>query len=205
MFNASTKKTGNVFEILLGLEKLKWNPVWNFIHWMCLPAQSHGFDIEFREKISLYACGVIIPNMRVIQGFRVESADRDFCDWAALALAAPGEDPPYEFLLLMDDIDHTSPDESKKIHNLVCYSQNSRELVPEGYLRILILTNLKDTSRLHKLRKSLGSELEGSLGAFAWNLLPLSTLGDWVEELLPKANSDLKYLLQSFIEWARSA
>ena len=205
MFNASTQKTGNVFEILLGLKKLNWDPVWNFIHWMCLPEQNHGFDIEFREKLSLYACGVIIPNMKVIQGFRVESADGDFCDRVDLALTAPGENPPYEFLLLMDDIDHPSPDEAKKINNLVCYFQNSRELVTEGYLRILILTNMQDTSRLQKLRKSLGPEFEGSLGAFAWNILPLATLADWVEELLPRANPDLEYLLQSFIEWARLA
>ncbi len=205
MLNALTKKTENIFEILLGLKKLNWDPVWNFIHWMCLPEQSHGFDIEFREKLSLYACGVIIPNMRVIQGFRVESAYGIFCDRADLALAAPGENPPYEFLLLMDDIDHTSPDEARKINNLVCYFQNSRELVTEGYLRILILSNLQDTSRHQRLRKSLEPEFEGSLGAFAWNILPLATLGDWVEELLPKANPDLKYFLQSFIEWARLA
>ena len=170
-----------------------------------MPEQSHGFDIEFREKLSLYACGVIIPNMRVIRGFRIKSADSVYCDRADLALAAPDETPPYEFLLLMDDIDHTSPDESRKINNLVCYTKNSQELVTEGYLRILILTNLQDTARLQKLKKLLGPEFEGSLGAFAWNILPLATLGDWVEELLPKANTDLTYLMQSFIEWARLA
>ena len=205
MFNASSPKTGNVFEILLGAKTLNWDPVWNFIHWMCLSEQSHGFEIEFREKLSLYACGVIIPNMTVIQDFRIESADGEFCDQADLALAAPDDNPPYEFLLLMDDIDHSSLDQSRKINNLVCYFQNSQELVTEGYLRILILTNIRNASKLQKLRASLGPEFEGSLGPFAWNILPLAALGDWVEELLPRANPDLEYLFQSFIQWARSA
>jgi len=204
MLNPSSRKTVNIFEILLGSNRFKWDPVRNLMHWLCLPGQGHGLDVGFQEKITHYAFGVIIPNMTVIQKFRVDPSQSGSGKRADLALTAPGANPPYEFLILLDYIDHTRPNAAGKINALIYCAEKSRALVGEGYLRVMVVTNSQDAFRFQKLRRALGSEFESTLGPFAWSLLPLTTIGNWVEDLLPESNPHSKIFLKSFVDWTRS-
>lgn len=117
MFEALSVETGNIFEILLGNKKLKWDPFWNFLHWLCLPHQGHGLGEAFQQRLSQFAFGKPVPEMSIMQEFRVDPNTPGSGKWADLALSAPGVAPPYSHLILMDDLNHTSPNESRKINN----------------------------------------------------------------------------------------
>lgn len=188
----------------MGSTRLKWYPVRNLMRWLCLPDQGHGLDVGFQEKISQYAFGVIIPNMTVIQTFKVDPLQPGSRKRADLALTAPGTNPPYEFLVLLDYIDHTRPNAVGKINALVYCAEKGRSLVAEGYLRVIVVTNSQDSLRFQKLRQALGPEFESTLGTFAWSLLPLATIGAWIEDFLPEANPDSRIFLKSFVDWTRS-
>lgn len=199
-----SRKTENIFEILLGASRLKWDPVRNLMRWLCQPGQGHGLDVGFQEKITHYAFGVIIPNMTVIEAFKADPSQPGTRKPAVLALAAPGANPPYEFLILLDYMDHTRPNAVGKINTLVYCAEKSRSLVEEGYLRVIVLTNSEDSSRFQKLRQALRPEFESTLGTFAWSLLPIATIGAWIESFLTQANPDSRYFLKSFVDWTRS-
>jgi|GEM_PF-1554300 len=204
MLNSSSRKTENIFEILLGSSRLKWDPVRNLMRWLCQPGQGHGLDVGFQEKITQYAFGVIIPNMTVIHAFKIDPSHPGTRKRTDLALTAPGADPPYEFLILLDHIDHTRPNAAGKINTLVYCAEKSRSLVREGYLRMIVVTNSQDSSGFQKLRQALGPEFESTLGTFAWSLLPLTTIGAWIEDFLPETNPDSRIFLRSFVDWTRT-
>lgn len=204
MFEASSGKVENIFEILLGKKKLKWDPFWNFLHWLCIPNQGHGLGEAFQQRLNQFAFGKPTPEMSITQEFRVDPHTPGSGKWADLALSAPGSAPPYSHLILMDDVDCTRPNESRKINNLVDYSEQGRALVEKGTLRVLVLTNTTDTSKFEKLRKALGPEYEGYAGEFAWRILSLPTLGSWVKDLSVNTSTAGKVALESFITWSSS-
>ncbi len=204
MLEASSGNLENIFEILLGNKKLKWDPFWNFLHWLCLPDQGHGLGADFQKTITEFAFGEAILDIAIIQEFRVDPGASGSGKWADLALAAPRSKPPYKYLILMDDIDCTSPNDSRKINNLAYYSKQGQELAREGSLRLLVITNTRDTARFEKLRETLGAENEGHGGSFCWSILPLPTIGNWIEEFSGKASIGVETLLDNFISWCKS-
>ena len=40
-------------------------------------------------------------------------------------------------------------------------------------------------------------------GTFAWQMLPLMTVGKWIEDLLPDASPEAKVILRSFVDWTK--
>ena len=75
MLNSKSAITDNTFQILLGEDKVKWDPFWNFLHWICLANQAHNLEDSFTKKLLTYAFQSAPLHYELKQEYDIHPAD----------------------------------------------------------------------------------------------------------------------------------
>lgn len=202
MFRIEAPHTANPFSVLVGDHEIKWDALWNFIHWLTLP-QAHGLGTRFRDRLTEYAFGESVAGESK-QEVDVDAGAAGAGKWADLAIVSPNmRATPPTHVLYMDDIAVSKAGESRKIRNLRYYLDRAAQRVaPTGRACVVVLTDAHDTGRFSALRERLGAHREGSTHPVGWRLLPLRVVAGWLAEL--EGGPDSGPVLGHFIEWAES-
>ena len=117
MLRPADTSTNNAFSLLVGNGgALKWDPLWNFLHWLALPNQAHGLGTEFQSIVTDFAFGRRVTG-ETAQEHRVDGEPQGAGKWADFALGAPSLNAPTN-LLCMDDLSWSRPGDARKIDNL---------------------------------------------------------------------------------------
>jgi hypothetical protein len=198
MFKPNSPQTDNLFLILIGEEKLKWDSFWNFLHWLCIPTQGHQLDRLFVNKLLMFAFHDIPKDYQIKQEYNIDPSIRNSGKWPDLAIASPSLEKPSDYLLIMEDLDRSRVGDSRKLANLLHYVEKGKELTRHGKLKLIVITNTSESSCFQKLRDLLGESTENSDGKFSWSLLSVRTIALWLREITPHSNT-----VREFIEWSK--
>ncbi len=197
----SVTHVDNIFEVIFRRRKLKWDALWNVLHWLCVPGEGHGLDRQFLDRLTRFAFGspFSCPCETKLE-FRIdEGAARG--RWPDLALGSPRLSAP-DHLLLMDDLDQSRPGDNRKLSNLQSYLTHATKRFPRSQVRLLVVTDGTDRSRFSRLYEQLGAEAKpGELRG--WRLLKLRTVGEWVDAIRGDQSLERQTVLRQFVEWTR--
>jgi hypothetical protein len=183
----------NVFDHIVGRGVLKWDAVWRVVRWLADPSGGHGLGAVFRDRFTEYCFGQPASAVEVKIEFKLgkrEGKER----WVDMFVAAPDVMKPTT-IALIDDISLRSPNDTRKMRNLRTYAELAKERYGEAALSLIAVTDGRDPGKFGTLQEELG-QLEGVL----FKLLPLHTIGGWIE--LPQARPEP--VVAAFAEWAKA-
>lgn len=200
-------RTTNVFDAILGSKAVKWDAFWHFFEWLMDDEQGHGLGDSVCRQLVAFAFGDREGTCRFRREYAVSGQKDGKGKWADFALAIPDLDRP-QFLILMDDIAKAGSGGKRKLDNLNAYIQCSLALHPEAIVRAVAVTDAPAGTKLKDVVYStLGEEAAEFVSKRGWKLLPLQTIGQWVQSPLHlKANqlSDkMQMILADFVEWCQ--
>jgi hypothetical protein len=197
----------NIVEAVLGREQVKWDALWRLFAWFLDAQEGHALGNKVADEFCRHALGTTFESCKLWREYQLTVVKDGKGKWADLALAIPSFEAPTHFVV-MDDIDLRSPGSRRKIENLASYRRLARERFPAAIVRAVVLTNAYDGTSMSKMYERLGSEASDFAVADGWKLLPLRTVGDWVETALassrPLPPQKMELFLLDFIEWSKS-
>lgn len=200
-------KTDNIFHAILGSKAVKWDAFWHLFEWLMDHDQGHGLGDSVRRQLVAFAFG----EREAECGFRREYAVSDQKDgkgkWADFAIGIPDLVHP-QCLIVMDDIGETASGGMRKLDNLNAYIQCSLALHPEAIVRAVAVTNAPAGRRLKPVvYDTLGDEVAEFISQRGWKLLPLQTVGQWVQTSLDlrcgALSEKMRGTLGDFVDWCQ--
>ena len=194
MFQTDQDVTDNVFDVLLGTSKLKWDPFWNFLHWLCSEGQGHQMGNKFAEQLLSFAFGTLPAEYEITQELNLGPAEGAVSKHPDFSIASPSTAEPTDLLLIMDDLDKAKPGDSRKVNNLVTYCNQAKERVGRGTFKLLVVTNTEDFGRFAKLQDQL-SDAGFEVGS-GWDFLSTRMMGRWIGQDMAKSD-----MLTQFVAW----
>ncbi len=184
----------NLFEEIIGRRVLKWDAVWRVINWLADPTKGHGLNHGFRDQF----VGFCLNGRRDVAELRVEYyLGKDANNRSRhpdMAIASPSLDAP-QCIALIDDLASISPNNSRKIDNLLRYAQICSDNHQSAERSIVVITDTNDIARFDRLIGKF-SNLDHTRLA----LLPLQDIGSW----LSKCNVHGEPRVREFSEWCVS-
>lgn len=186
--------TENIFEVVIGRGVLKWDAVWRVIEWLANPTEGHRLGANFQNQLSSFCFGPGIAPVEIRveyylgrdQGGRTKHPD--------IAIGHPDLEQP-SLIALVEDLAAISPNNTRKITNLMTYAEICASRFPHATRCIVVVTDTTDLSRFDKLTQSFAG---GSLATLT--LLPLQTIATWI----PGDPTRTSVHARAFSEWARS-
>jgi uncharacterized iron-regulated membrane protein len=127
--------------------------------------------------------------------------------WADFALGIPTLINPTH-LIVMDDIGAASSGGMRKLQNLADYISLSPQAHPNATIRAIAVSDAPAGTKLAAaVYKTLGGEAAEFVAVTGWKLLPLQTIGTWVQDAMNihrECLSDkMKFVLEDLVEWCQ--
>ena len=186
--------TKNVFEIVIGRGTLKWDAVWRMIDWLADPSEGHGLKDAFRDLLAKHCLGSEFDQVEITVEYLLGNDETGKTRHPDMAIASPSLGSPSS-IALIDDLAIRSPNNSRKIDNLVLYAKMAETKFPNARKRIVVITDTTSTEKFTKLPRKF-EEVKFVELVF----LPLQTIGSWIDQLqVPK-----DHIVQDFAEWSLS-
>lgn len=201
--------TSNVFDAILGCQKIKWDATWNLLAWLLNPDEGHELGNAVTCLLSQHIFGAEAKTCDIRNEHNLGIAEDGRSRWADLTLCFPSKHEAASVAVL-DDIDVRSPGSLRKLTNLRTYGILARRAYPTADVRVIAVTNAVREASLHRVRgiasRRLGAEAILHADGTRWHLLSLATIGVWVQSSLAATStkSKVREILQDFSEWANS-
>jgi hypothetical protein len=127
--------------------------------------------------------------------------------WADFALGIPTLDNPTH-LIVMDDIGAAGSGGKRKLQNLMEYITRSQQTHPKAIIRAVAVSDAPVGKMLAQaVYDTLGKEAAEFVAATGWKLLPLQTIGTWIQVALDARRENLtdrmKFVLEDLVEWCQ--
>ena len=194
--------TCNIYQIIFGDDRIKWDSLWRGFYWLCDKDEGHGLGKGFIDKLWQYSFGQDIDSYEMKLEFRTDSDPSRGGNWVDFAIAEPDFENPKR-LFLMDDVDKSRGTSSRKVEKLTSYFNDAKELIGKGQARLILLTNGTHELTFPKLAAEIGDKSSEQSGNVSWNILPLLEVGKWAEELVDGADFEAKRFIKDLSEWAK--
>ena len=106
----------------------------------------------------------------------------------------------------MDDIGAAGSGGQRKLTSLLGYMSLSQRAHPTATIRAIIVSDIAADKKLAPaVYEVLGDEAVDFLKLGGWKLLPLHTVGGWVENAIKRHEDELtrkmSMILRDFVEW----
>jgi hypothetical protein len=196
----------NIVDAILGREQIKWDALWRLFSYLLDREQPHGLGSLIIDSLHRYAFGNSYPICQIKREMQLSKIQDGKGKWVDLAVGVPSFKSATQ-VIVMDDVDLRSPGSKRKLANLAEYRERAKSVFPHAAIRLVVLTNADDGSKLAPLLNYLGDELSDCTAMNGWKLLSLRTVGSWVEAALVTASScpgNIAHLLRDFVEWSAS-
>ena len=184
----------NIFEVVVGRGTLKWDAVWRTIEWLADPTEGHGLEDQFKSRFSKFCLGSEVSPIEVEVEYYLGQDTDGKTRHPDIAVGFPDLKHP-ESIALIDDLGAKSPNDSRKINNLITYADLCVSKFPNADLRIVVITDTTDIGKFTKLTEAFSQHESATL-----LFLPLQVIGSWIEEIgcyeLP--------VVRDFAEWSLS-
>lgn len=199
--------TTNVFEAVLGSRAIKWDAFWRFFAWLLDPDEGHGLGVSVRSKLLESIFGEKLTDCRAHREFPISRQTDGKGRWADFALAIPNFEKPTH-LILMDDIGVAGSGGQRKLLNLLEYLSLAKRAHPDAKIRVVAVSDARISSDLAATVYTVLGDEAVEFGLLAgWKLLPLSTIGSWIGEILEARATNspdkMEFVLRDFIEWCQ--
>lgn len=203
---ANEIKTTNVFTAVLGKKAVKWDAFWHFFEWLLEPGQGHGLGDSIRAQLIAYAFGHPYTDCGVKREHPVSGQTDGKGKWVDFALGIPSLAHPTH-LILMDDIGKAASGGRRKLQNLDDYITLSKQAHPDAIIRAIAVSDAAVGEKLAQVvYDKLGEEAAEFAVATGWRLLPVETVGMWVQKAMADCSQSLSermtFLLEDFVEWS---
>lgn len=198
-------RTANVFEAILGRKAIKWDAFWHLFEWLLDSGQGHELGDSIRLSLIRFAFGEAFSSCCVKREHPVSGQTDGKGKWVDYAVGIPDLKQP-EYLVLMDDIGISGSGGQRKLKNLMEYLDLSRQLHPNARIRVVAVSDaLTVTDLAAVVQEVLGSEAAEYAAVRGWRLLPLQTIGQWVQTAIDSKGANVsdraKANLEEFVEW----
>jgi hypothetical protein len=203
------RQVTNVVEAILDRDQVKWDATWRLVHWLLDKEQGHQLGSAVRDAFCDYIFGER-GECDITRECPLQEPWDGKGKFADLVVRMPPEGSPTKYVAVMDDVDRRSPLSRRKLDNLEVYRIKARKKFPGAIIRVVVLTNARNETRIKALYtdKGLKEEAIDFLSPEGWKLLPLHTVGEWVREGLsigglPRPEK-MELFLRDFVEWTTS-
>jgi hypothetical protein len=127
--------------------------------------------------------------------------------WADFALGIPTLDNPTH-LIVMDDIGASASGGMRKLKNLADYISLSQQAHPNATVRAIAVSDAPAGTKLAAaVYKTLGEEAAEFIAVTGWKLLPLQTIGMWIQDVMDthreSLSAKMKFVLEDLVEWCQ--
>ena len=183
-----TTKTTNIFTATLGKKAIKWDAFWHLFEWL-LNDEGHGLGVSIRSELISFAFGQALEPCSMRREHPVCGQTDGKGKWTDLALGIPSLNTPTH-LIVMDDIGAAASEGQRKLMNLRDYMSQSQGQHPNASVRAIVISDVAVNRRLKAVvYEHLGHEATEHVTPAGWRLLPLHTIGDWVDKALAASAS----------------
>jgi hypothetical protein len=197
--------TTNVFDAVLGRKAVKWDAFWHLFEWLLNAEEGHGLGDSIRIQLIAFAFGQSYAECVMKREHPVSGQTDGKGKWADFALGIPTLTHPTH-LIVMDDIGKSASGGRRKLQNLDAYISLSKQAHPNAIIRAVAVSDAPVGKMLAQaVYDTLGKEAAEFVAATGWRLLPLQTLGAWVQDAMnvreQHISDKMKYVLADFVEW----
>ncbi|HEY3989305.1 MAG TPA: hypothetical protein VGM02_08410 [Acidobacteriaceae bacterium] len=199
-----TESTTNVFQAVLGAKAIKWDAFWHLFEWLLNVEEGHVGD-RMRNQLVNHAFDERDAVCTIKREYPVSGQTDGKGKWADFALGIPNLANP-KYLIVMDDIAYAGSGGMRKLNNLSSYLKFSIELRPDAAVRVIAVTDAPIGQKLKTVvYQTLGQETAQFDSQVGWKLLPLQTIGSWIQCIVGSENGELsdkmKMILGDLTEW----
>ena len=166
--------TSNIFDVIVGRGTLKWDAVWRVIAWLASPDEGHGLGTGFRDQLTAFCLGESLAPVDVLVEFHLGKDADGKTRHPDMVVAHPGISQPTR-IALVDDVGSKSPNDKRKLDNLLRYAQLSSARFEGADRRIVAVTDSRDLERFSGLRNRFEEKHE------TLTMLPLPILAEWID------------------------
>ncbi|MEP0202666.1 MAG: hypothetical protein ABJ084_00980 [Halioglobus sp.] len=184
----------NICEIVIGRGTLKWDAAWRIIEWLANPEAGHGLGSKFRDELVMHCFQSAPETVELAVEYYLGKDDEGRSRHPDIAIASPSFHAP-EKIALIDDLGNVSPNNSRKINNLIAYDRLAATKFPEAERSVVVITDTTSIDRFTRLTSEFSSIENASLV-----VLPLYDLGRWISDSTHCHNQ----LVHDFVEWTGS-
>lgn len=202
---ATTKATTttNIFHAILGKKVIKWDAFWHLFEWLLDDGQGHGLGDSIRLQLITFTFGQSYTDCKVRREYPVSGQTDGKGRFVDLAFGIPDLINP-ERLILMEDI---SSGQMRKLENIARYISLSQKRYPMTTIRAVVVSDKAIQKLPAVVYKTLDTEAADFIVATGWKLLPLQTIGAWIQIALD-AHSDnltnkMRFVLEDLVEWCK--
>jgi hypothetical protein len=196
--------TTNVFQAVLGRKAVKWDAFWHLFEWLLDPDEGHGLKDSIRVQLIAFTFGQSYADCKMRREYPVSGQTDGKGRYVDLAFGIPDLENPKR-LIVMEDI---SSGQMRKLESLVTYISLVHERHPEATIRAVVVS---DKPVGHKLPTVVYETLKAEAADFVvttgWKLLPLETIGTWIQVALDarheKLTERMKFVLEDLLEWCQ--
>lgn len=187
---------------------MKWDAFWRLFEWLTNPKEAHGLGDSIRCQLLTFAFGESNTLCGAMREYPVSGQKDGKGRFIDFALAIPSFGNPTH-LILMDDIGAVGSGKQQKLKSLLEYSARSRTAHPNAKIRMIAVSDAKDSKELalavHVLLKEQAVDFTAADG---WRLLSLQTMGAWIRDAMIQRQEHLsekaKFGLEEILEWCES-
>jgi hypothetical protein len=195
----------NIFDAILGTESIKWDAFWHLFEWLLDEEKGHGLGNTLSLQLQTFAFGKSNPKYIAKREYPVSEQTDGKGKWTDYALGIPMLTNPTH-LIVMDDLPRTSLGGQRKLDNLNLYIQESLKLRPNAIVRAVVISDKRRDAILPKIVfEKLRPEATDFTSQHGWRLLPLHTLGEWIEHATngKKLSTKMQLYLADLVEWCQ--
>lgn len=199
--------TTNVFTVILGSRKIKWDATWNLLAWFFDPKEGHGLGNSIITRLAQYAFAIDTGPCEAQVEHNLGNGTDGKSKWPDLSLSFPTKANPTA-LIVLDDVDVRSPGSMRKLENLREYGSLAQKLHPSAMVRVIAITNAIRPGSLKRVRSTvsnyLGPEDEELAAGIRWRLLSMATIAEWVRAAVFSQDlpNKTQALLLEFVQWS---
>jgi hypothetical protein len=203
----TTTATTNIFEAVLGRKAVKWDAFWHLFEWLLNAEEGHGLGDSIRVQLIAFAFGQTYADCVMKREHPVSGQTDGKGKWADFALGIPTLKNPTH-LIIMDDIGAAASGGMRKLQNLADYISLSQQAHPNATIRAIPVSDAPTGTKLAAaVYKTLGEEAAEFIAVTGWKLLPLQTIGAWIQDAIDGRRESLSdkmtFVLEDLVEWCR--
>jgi hypothetical protein len=196
--------TTNVFHALLDRKTVKWDAFWHLFEWLLNPDEGHGLNDSIRVQLIAFTFGQSYAKCKAMREYPVSGQTDGKGRFVDLAFGIPDLVNP-ERLIVMEDI---SSGQMRKLESLVTYISLAHERHLKATIRAVVVSDKPVGQKLPAVvYETLKTEAADFVAATGWKLLPLQTIGTWIQVALDARRENLtdrmKFVLEDLVEWCQ--
>jgi hypothetical protein len=186
---------------------VKWDAFWHLFEWLLNPNEGHGLGDSIRVQLIAFTFGQSYAECMVKREYPVSGQTDGKGKWADFALGIPTLENPTH-LIVMDDIGAAGSGGKRKLQNLMEYITRSQQTHPKAIIRAVAVSDAPVGKMLAQaVYDTLGKEAAEFVAVTGWKLLPLQTIGTWIQVALDARHENLtdrmKFVLEDLVEWCQ--